>query len=394
MRICFISHSGRLGGAESVLLETIEILNDYGVECRVILPAIGEFSNRLANRGIPFAILPLAWWMSSQNLTLLSRVWCAARIVRAVLVSARQVRRWNCDVVYSSTITVCTGAFVATLLRLPHVWHIQEFGLEDHGLHFAFGEGLSLKLLGHLSRYCITLSKALKLKFTAHIDPSKISVIYPSMHIAIERSVRRVAELHLSSSKIFRCVIVGQLSPGKRQEDAIQAIAALTEMKIDVELVVVGNGGSVYRRRLETMVKQNRLQKQVTFVGQVPDASPYIAKADALLMCSKSEGFGRVTIEGMLAEKPVIAARSGASVELVQDGVTGLLYSVGDPIDLALKIRELIENREYARRLGRNAKNWAGTVFTKERYITEWLAVLDSLRSRECPLALMHSARG
>jgi glycosyltransferase involved in cell wall biosynthesis len=97
-------------------------------------------------------------------------------------------------------------------------------------------------------------------------------------------------------------------------------------------------------------------------------------------MCSRSEGFGRVTIEGMLAGKPVIAARGGASPELVQDGSTGLLYAVGDPRDLALKIRGLCENREYAETLGRNAKCWVETVFTKERYAMEMLPILDSLQ--------------
>jgi glycosyltransferase involved in cell wall biosynthesis len=246
---------------------------------------------------------------------------------------------------------------------------------------FHFGEARSVRLLGRLSASCITLSKALKQKFTAHIASSKISVIYPSMHIAIAKNADSLARQPLSPTDgVFRCVIVGRLAQGKRQEDAIYAVACLLEEGINAELVIVGEGDPSYRQHLEELVRQKELRKRVTFVGHVPDASPFIATSDALLMCSRFEGFGRVTIEGMLAGKPVIGARGGASPELIQDGHTGLLYAVGEPRDLALKLRRLCENREYAEALGRKAKSWAETVFTKERYVTEMLPILDSLR--------------
>lgn len=381
MRICFISHSGRLGGAETILLETIEILHERGIECRVILPAVGEFSNCLTNLGIPFAILPVPWWVSSRKLSLLAQIKSAKRIAVAVLRTAVQVWRWRCDAVYSNTITVCTGALAAAMLRRPHVWHIQEFGSEDHDLMFHFGESRSVRLVGYLSTSCIALSKALRTKFATHIAPAKISVVYPSMHIAITKNARYLAShVLLPAAGVFRCVIVGRLAQGKRQEDAIQAVACLLEDGINTELIIVGAGDPVYQQRLEELVSLKKLREQVTFVGQVPDASPFLATSDVLLMCSRSEGFGRVTIEGMLAGKPVIAARSGASPELVQEGSTGLLYAVGDPRDLALKIRRLCGDREYAETLGRNAKCWSGTVFTKERYAMEMLPLLNSLQ--------------
>ncbi len=45
-------------------------------------------------------------------------------------------------ILYSMTcsITVCVGAFAARLMRRPHVWHLHEFGFEDQGLSFVFGQ--------------------------------------------------------------------------------------------------------------------------------------------------------------------------------------------------------------------------------------------------------------
>jgi glycosyltransferase involved in cell wall biosynthesis len=102
-------------------------------------------------------------------------------------------------------------------------------------------------------------------------------------------------------------------------------------------------------------------------------------RSDVILVCSRSEGFGRVTIEGMLARKPVIGARCGATAELIQDGTTGLLYNYGDPSDLADRIQHLYHNRAAAEQLGKNAELFVRRVFTRERYIAELLPVLTSL---------------
>lgn len=64
----------------------------------------------------------------------------------------------------------------------------------------------------------------------------------------------------------------------------------------------------------------------------------FIRMADVVLICSHWEPFGRVTVEAMLAGKPVIAI-SGATVELIHDGVTGLLYDPGNYSVLANKMR-------------------------------------------------------
>lgn len=104
-----------------------------------------------------------------------------------------------------------------------------------------------------------------------------------------------------------------------------------------------------------------------------------LRRADAILMCSKREAFGRVTVEGMLAGKPVIGANSGGTLELIQDGITGLLYTSGDPKALAEKIRYLYENPDTATHVGENAKAWAETSFTRDRYRKDVLEAFGSL---------------
>lgn len=57
-----------------------------------------------------------------------------------------------------------------------------------------------------------------------------------------------------------------------------------------------------------------------------------LADKDIVCVCSLNEAFGRVTVEGMLSKCLVVASDSGASGEIIQDGVTGRLY-INDSVD-------------------------------------------------------------
>jgi len=87
---------------------------------------------------------------------------------------------------------------------------------------------------------------------------------------------------------------------------------------------------------------------------------------DIELVCSKSEAFGRVTIEAMMSMNPVIASDTGANPELVIENFNGLLYRQGNHHDLAGKIEILIHKRELIQQYGKNAYTYA-----KSKYIAE-----------------------
>ena len=87
MRVCLISHSPAKGGAERALLETVEVLKEHGVDCRVLLPEHGELSVELDKLGVPFAVIPYGLWMSWGNPSLLGRVKAAAKHLALIIPS-------------------------------------------------------------------------------------------------------------------------------------------------------------------------------------------------------------------------------------------------------------------------------------------------------------------
>lgn len=381
MKICLISHSARKGGAEIVLLETVEALTERNVECCVLLPAEGELSTELARRGIPFEIIPYSMWMTRAGTPFLPRLKTAIRIAATVIPVAIKIRKWKCDLIFSNTATVCVGAFASFFLGKPHIWHIHEFGYEDHQLTFLFGKILPYKIMNYLSRGWISNSHVIQKKWGQFLDISKSQVIYYSMNYRrAEHAFHSTPPFHDPALHgAFRCVIVGTLFSGKGQHDAVRAIGELARCHMDVELLVIGKGDSEYQRQLIDLVTEHAIQKQVRFIGHVDDPLPFLLGANVALVCSRAEAFGRVTIEAMLAGKPVIGARSGATQELIREGFNGLFYTPGDPKQLAEKIAFFYHNRTLCEKWGQNGKEWAEGIFTKERYSLDLFSFLDSL---------------
>ena len=86
------------------------------------------------------------------------------------------------------------------------------------------------------------------------------------------------------------------------------------------------------------------------FFGYVENTLPLIRGADVLLMCSRYDAFGRVTVEAMKLGKPVIGAKSGGTTELISEGFNGLLYTSGDHMELTGKIRYMYDHPHVAYR--------------------------------------------
>lgn len=389
MRIVFFSHSGALGGAERVLLETVEVLVEQGHYCHVILPSSREFAAELTSRGIHFSILQsrsvVTWGRTSLSTRLKSFLWTLIRI----LPTMRTIWKLKPGLVYSNTVTIFHGAIAAKLLGVPHLWHIHEFGEEDHGIDFDFGQPVARFLFQKLSDQCIAVSQALADKYRQFIDSEKIAVIYPLMQSSQSSDVQTDmgSAALFANPGAFQCVQVGGLSVGKRQRDAVLAISELARQGKFASLTLVGGGPEETRSELRALAERGGAQTKVAFTGLVADAAPYIRAADALLVCSRSEAFGRVTVEAMQAARPVIGSRSGATPELVQDQFNGLLYDPGDINDLTRCIAYLMEHPDRAREMGKNGQLWSAKIFTKERYAAELGSCLAAFRESNSGLS-------
>ena len=390
MKVVWVSHSGGpIGGAELALIEATKALLAKGVDLRVVLPWHGDLVTRLDQLGVSTHVTHFSWWVTRGKET---GLWARARNVIYNISAARKLARYlrssGADVVVSNTLASPVGSWAAALARAPHVWYVHElFGRSGHDLYFDLGERLSLALMRRLSDTIIANSHTVLSEFKKHLPADKLRVIYFGIDVPEIEVDTYVPEAGLN------LIHVGILSPGKRQEDVVRALAMLAGQGLDLRLTLLGDEHAEYGSRLRELSAELGVEERVRFVPFVVDPFSYIAAADCLVTCSRGEGFGRVTVEAMKLGKPVVGAESGGTAELVRDGETGLLFRVGDVDDLARKLESLYRDRTLLAKMGRNAREWACANFNLEKYSTELLDVLEAAVASGSTRASLASAQ-
>lgn len=149
-------------------------------------------------------------------------------------------------------------------------------------------------------------------------------------------------------------LLVANLRPVKAHGDLLDALALLEKPPL---VRLVGDGPE--RAALEARVAALGLADSVTFEGTVPDAGRLFTGVQFGLLTSHSEGLPNVVLEAMAAGVPVVATAVGGVVELVEDGVTGLLVPPADPPALAAAIATMVEDPARRAAMGLAARERA-----------------------------------
>lgn len=376
IRICFLSHSSGNAGAEKAFPKLLEGLEKNGIKIHVLLPTYGPVIEELERRKISFDIIPYRRWLNPDS-NFLEIVKRTIRNLLMIIPTIIKIRKWKCNIVYSNTSTICTGAFAAKLMGLTHIWHFREFGFEDYGYNYDLGKKLSYWLTNKLSAICLTNSNAVAQKYKQFIPEEKIKVIYEA-YINTQTDINYNSQKFIQKSDI-NCIIVGTLHQAKGHKDAINAIKELHSAGIKAKLFIVGDGDENYKNDLTLLIKKLNLKDYIEFLGYLDNPQTVMGQCDILLMCSKNEAFGLVTLEAMQIGKPVIGTRSGGTVELILEGYNGLLYNPGNFKELSQKIKYLYDNPEIKLKMGEDAKNMASEKFKPDRYIQETLTIIQEL---------------
>lgn len=180
--------------------------------------------------------------------------------------------------------------------------------------------------------------------------------------------------------------IVGRLEEWKGQRDFIAAAAAVSGTRPDVRFLVVG--GSVlshqtgaYERGLHEQVHKLGIEGNVRFVGHQEDIYPWYDALDVAVNATYGEPFGLVLIEAMALGVPLVATAAGGPLEIIEDGVSGLLVPVGDPSALAGAIMRILDDEALATSLSDAARERARH-FSAERMTERVVDVLETVTNQ------------
>lgn len=356
MRLLVISQSAnRIAGAEMSLLRTMDLLiREHGYEIEICLPGEAEFSHRCAALGVRVHITRHRAWTYLGS----GRLGAALRNGLRNLAARRRfdalLRQGGYDAVYTNSVISLSGSYAAARAGVPHVFHAREFiGPEqEHALIYPvalFRRGL------RQSRAVICNSHALAQHMIGCFGLQNTTVIYNPM-IAAQAMAAFTARS--APAGPLRLMVAGTVSEAKGQIDAIHALHHLQGMGLEARLSIIGPYEADYKAKLDRIIADLGLEQVVNFTGFSAEMSQHYQDHDLLLMCSRKEAFGRVTIEGMAASLPVVGAASGGTAEILGADERGTTYDPGNTQSLAEAIVQAAQNWSQSINRARAAHAW------------------------------------
>ena len=144
----------------------------------------------------------------------------------------------------------------------------------------------------------------------------------------------------------FVCVMVARLEKVKGHQYVIKAAQLVQKQDPNVKFIFVGEGS--LSDELKTMTEYLKLEN-VIFTGFMEDVGEALGIADVQINASYSETTNLALLEGMSLGLPAIATDTGGNPFVINDGVNGVLFDMGDYADLAKAILNLkADGGEYA----------------------------------------------
>ena len=158
----------------------------------------------------------------------------------------------------------------------------------------------------------------------------------------VEEELRMRARAKYAQPDEAVLIHLSNFRPVKRVVDVVKVFAQVVR-EIPAQLILIGDGPD--RSAAEWLVHDLKINDKVHFLGKQDRVNELLPMADLMIMPSTLESFGLAALEAMACKVPSIATRVGGVPELIEDGVTGLLYPVGDVDAMAAGALGLLKDR-------------------------------------------------
>jgi glycosyltransferase involved in cell wall biosynthesis len=370
--VLFFDHATALGGAEFSLLTLASGLGSLGWDVHLGSP-VGKLLDTAIDHGLQAHDLDFPRLRRSNHLVrdlreTAGRIHALADKVGAQILIANTVR----SAVYT--------AFGSRRSRIPWIWYMRDFWLSESAPGFPILDRLGKRILGSSASRILANSHAVAANLPGQ---GKISVIHNGIDPEWFSPSAGPFDFPGLPSSADRIVVgmIGRLRPWKGIEKFIRTAAAILEVHRNAFFLVVGGDpfdpAGRYVDDLNELTQQFGLKERVVFTGHLDDVRPALSQMDVFVHPGDPEPFGRVMIEAMAMQLPVIAFNHGAAPEIVLHEKTGILVPPGDESGFQHAILDLIRSPEDRNRMGRAGRMRVERTFHEDRMISEVAGALE-----------------
>ena len=325
-----------VGGAERAIADFIDKSNPR-FEYLMLTPGEGALAKFYRGRGFP------VW---ARNVQTKRRLFPGLHPVQSLLM-ANELKKRKIHAVLSNTFSAaCRIGTAARMARIPNAIYIREY-IPDRAVQ---------RDILDKADQIFAVSKDLQNYISQLTDGKKVLQAYDPIDT---KTIIEQASQHQSNGKRLipfdaRYPVVGyvgRITAYKQPDLFIRAIPEILACLPDTRFIVVGGvqqSEKEYAEAIQKLAADLGISKHVAFMGPRNDAVELLSECTVICQTSKREPLARVILEAQLVKRPVVASNTGGSPEMIEDGVTGLLFDpfAPDEKQLASQVIRLLQNME------------------------------------------------
>lgn len=366
--ILFVSHWSVLNGAPTSLLAILQRLDRKEFSPIVLSVAEGPFVERSRELGIPTLTLPLSHSfgeLGRGSLFHLLRLFVCMPYL-FYLLSHFPIR-----VIHINSLVTPDAAIAGFLLRCKTIWHIREPRLETK-----WGRA-KVAVVAALSHTIVANSKFTQNRIRSFgVNNNRVAKIYNFIKSDFLQSDAVCTENRKSFDVAQNDILVGcvgHVSRDKGQDIFVRAAIGLARKYDSVQFLIVGSlEDESFVAELRQLIDENYLTSRIRFTGVRDDIANVMRHLTVHVTPSRwDETFGRVAMEAMALGAVSIVSDRGGLPEIVENGISGLVFQAENPSDLAEKLDQLISDRDFRQRLSNAGRERALKVFSGDDQIAE-----------------------
>lgn len=163
-------------------------------------------------------------------------------------------------------------------------------------------------------------------------------------------------------------MVIGRLEKEKYPEEMIEAFEVAKKL-VNKDIVLIFAGDGPLRKSLIEKAKKCYLEDSVFLPGNLDRKSLKLALTTCDAVLAPCTGFA--LIEAALCASPIIAYEWEWHKEIIENEKTGIMAKMRDPVDMGEKLAIIIEDKGFARMLGRNARKFCKNSFSRKKAIDD-----------------------
>ena len=377
MNILYIANSTSMsGGDNKSLLTLLRGVRENNVNPFVVLPTKDELFEVLSNEGFHVAVVNYRMDIYPFTHGLKNKILFLPRLFMRRVIELRAVnslrslcRQWDINLVHSNVSVLSCGFKAAMSEGLPHVSHVREYVDKDFGMRPHPSMRSYYQRLNHPGNYTISITRGLR-SYHGLVGVNDVQ-IYNG--ISMDASD---GHSEFFGEKYF--FFAGRIEPAKGVGQLLEAYSAFISSHPDgCGLKLAGvESDSAYAQQLRQFVRDEGLESKVQFLGPRSDVGSLMRDAQATIVSSVFEAFGRCLPEAMLNECITIGRDIGGTKEQYDNGLResgmeiGLRYTTTAELTQRMNEVEAADNANFAD-MKAVAKKVVQHLYSPETYIEQ-----------------------